>query len=112
MSDRGFSKTASYGLALLGTGLAFWLPDVAVHAAYREAFGAAAVLLLTALLPALAGAFFSVFVFALRYQRRGSGGLPVLSSSFAAVLGVWVTGPLMMTVTAAFSGGGFAAPGG
>jgi hypothetical protein len=87
--------------------VAFWLPDIALHAITKYRFGGWYELLsLTFLLP-----LFSCVAVAYSWKRSGDIG-KFLPASWSAVLGIWLFGPVMMLVSASFSGGGFATAGG
>ena len=86
------------------TGVVFWTPDVIFHAIVRQGFDWKGVLLLTILLPVATCAVGAVLFF----RRRKDA----LVSSLVGTLGIWVTGPLFMMISASFEGGGFNQPGG
>jgi len=87
--------------ALLG-GIVFWAPNIAVHwitgfrFSYPDAIG------ITFLLPAATVLFFRLVWWPWRKQDDR------LPSALFAVLGIWITGPAMLTVSASFCGGGLA----
>jgi len=84
---------------------AFWVPDIAVHAVARNQFSGLDAIGLTVCLPV-----FAYVVLLVIWKKRGSAE----SFGFAAlpaVVGTWLFGPLMMTFTASFGGGGVYQPG-
>ena len=81
--------------------LAFWAPDILVHALAGTAFGGVAVLLLIPLLPTT-----TVFVF-LRLDPLGRATLRGWPRALLMLLGIWVLGPLFMMISATFGGAGF-----
>jgi hypothetical protein len=89
--------------ALLG-GFVFWTPNVVVHWIIAYRFSGFVVLGLTVLLPATTILFFRTFLWpSLRQESR-------LSQALFAVLGIWVTGPSMLTFSSSFCGGGLTQP--
>ena len=90
-------------LLLLGA-VSFWAPDVIVHGITRRSFSGIHTLLLTILLPLC---FTYTYVIARRRYCNAKTfiALPML-------IGLWTLGGLFMSVSASFSGGGFASPGG
>jgi hypothetical protein len=88
---------------LLG-GIVFWAPNIAVHwitgyrFSYPDAIG------ITFLLPAATYLFFRLVWWPLRNQEDR------LSPALFAVLGIWITGPTMLTFSASFCGGGLTQP--
>ena len=98
-------QLARFWLKLLVLGaVSFWTPDVIVHLIAPHSFSGVHVLVLTILLPVC---FTSAYVVARRRYRdiKAFIALPML-------VGLWTLGGLFMTVSASFSGGGFASPGG
>src|SRR5437762_3198864 len=94
-------RAGEWGLyALLGT-LAFWTPSVVVHAIRRAEFSGGQVGLLTIAPLALATA--SLLVLASWPMNRSRLRL----IAFCQLLGIWALGPVWMTMSASFSGGGF-----
>lgn len=89
---------------LLG-GVAFWLPSITLHAVRGENFCGVDVLALTGLLPVLA----VVATVAAQRLQGSTGGAAF--APLAVSLGVWVLGPLAMSVSATPTGGGFAMQG-
>ncbi len=90
------------GTALLG-GFAFWLPSILLHAVHGENFSSADVSVLTILLPVIS---VLAVVVAQRLQSSAKGAA---SAPLAIGLGIWVLGPLSMSVSS--FGGVFAKPG-
>ena len=89
--------------ALLG-GLVFWTPNVVVHWIIGYRFSGFVVVGLTVLLPVSTILFFRTFLWpsSLRESR--------LSQAVFAVLGIWITGPSMLTFSSSFCGGGLSQP--
>jgi hypothetical protein len=95
--------TKALSHALLG-GLVFWTPNVVVHWIIGYRFSGFVVLGLTALLPATTILFFRTFLWpSLKQESR-------LSQALFAVLGIWITGPSMLTFSSSFCGGGLSQP--
>ncbi len=90
--------------ALLG-GFAFWLPGIVLHAVHGENFSSADVSVLTILLPVIS-VLAVVVAQCLQSSAKGAASAPL-----AIGLGVWVLGPLLMSVSNTLGGGGFAKPG-
>jgi hypothetical protein len=89
--------------ALLG-GLAFWTPNVVVHWIIAYRFSGFDAIGLTVLLPATTILFFRTFLWpSLKQESR-------LSQALFAVLGIWITGPSMLTFSSSFCGGGLSQP--
>lgn len=86
--------------------LVFWVPDIVVHVIRGDRFGGIVILCLTLLLPLLTCA-----IVARTWRKSGDIG-KFLPAGWSAVLGIWLFGPLMMTIGFSFSGGGFVTPGG
>jgi hypothetical protein len=86
--------------------LVFWLPDILVHALRGNRFGGIDILGLTVLLPVL-----TCMIVARIWRKSGDIG-KFLPADWSAVPGIWLCGPLLMTVGFSFDGGGFAKPGG
>jgi len=96
-------STKALTYALLG-GLVFWTPNVVVHWIIAYRFSGLVVLGLTVLLPATTILFFRTFLWpSLRQESR-------LSLALFAVLGIWITGPSMLTFSSSFCGGGLTQP--
>jgi hypothetical protein len=95
------AKALSY--ALLG-GLVFWTPNVVVHWIIAYRFSGFVVIGLTVLLPVTTILFFRTFLWpSLTPESR-------LSHAVFAVLGIWITGPSMLTFSSSFCGGGLSQP--
>jgi hypothetical protein len=89
--------------ALLG-GLVFWTPNVVVHWIIAYRFSGFVVLGLTVLLPLTTILFFRTFLWpSMLLESR-------LSQAVIAVLGIWITGPSMLTFSSSFCGGGLSQP--
>lgn len=89
--------------ALLGA-LVFWTPNVVVHWIIAYRFSGFVVIGLTVLLPAVTILFFRAFLWPrLKQESR-------LSPALFAVLGIWIAGPSMLTISASFCGGGLTQP--
>jgi hypothetical protein len=98
---RRTSKALTY--ALLGA-FVFWTPNVVVHWIIAYRFSGFVVVGLTVLLPATTILFFRTFLWpSLKQESR-------LSAALFAVLGIWVSGPSMLTFSASFCGGGLTQP--
>jgi len=95
------TKASAY--ALLG-GLVFWTPNVVVHWIVAYRFSGFVVIGLTALLPATTVLFFRTFLWPSLLQESR------LSQAVFAVLGIWITGPSMLTFSSSFCGGGLSQP--
>ena len=95
--------TKAFTHALLGA-LVFWTPNVVVHWIIAYRFSGFVVIGLTVLLPAVTILFFHAFPWpSLKQESR-------LSAALFAVLGIWITGPSMLTFSASFCGGGLTQP--
>jgi hypothetical protein len=93
----------AFTYALLG-GVVFWTPNVAAHWIIAYRFSGFVVLVLTFLLPATTIIFFRTFLWpSLKQESR-------LSLALFAVLGIWITGPSMLTFSSSFCGGGLSQP--
>jgi hypothetical protein len=88
------------GTVLLG-GLAIWLPSIMLHAVRGESFCNVDAVVLTGILPVIA-VVAAVAAGRIQKARKGARFAPL-----AVGLGVWGLGPLAMSVSAMFSGGGF-----
>ena len=75
----------------------FWIPDIVVHALARGSFSGKHVLLISILLPILCIAW-------LFYSRRKESAATPIRLALAAVLGIWLLGPLAITASVALSG--------
>jgi hypothetical protein len=89
--------------ALLG-GLVFWTPNVMVHWIIAYRFSGFVVIGLTALLPVTTILFFRTFLWPSLLQESP------LSQAIFAVLGIWISGPSMLTFSSSFRGGGLSQP--
>src|ERR1700721_550822 len=87
---------------LVVAALVFWLPDIILHAITRDRFGGWLELIcLTIFLP-----IFSCL--AVGYAWKASGDIGrFLPAGWSAVLGIWVSGPVMIAISLSFSGGTF-----
>jgi hypothetical protein len=95
------AKAFSY--AVLG-GLVFWTPNVVVHWIIAYRFSGFVVIGLTVLLPLTTILFFRAFLWPSLLQERR------VSQAVFAVLGIWITGPSMLTFSSSFCGGGLTQP--
>jgi hypothetical protein len=95
------TKASAY--ALLG-GLVFWTPNVVVHWIVAYRFSGFVVIGLTVLLPVTTVLFFRTFLWPSLLQESR------LSQAVFAVLGIWITGPSMLTFSSSFCGGGLSQP--
>ena len=103
MNQRRIFNALKY--VLLG-GFAFWAPGVLLHWLRGNRFSGSDVIALTILLPSTTVLFFIV-------DRKISDSIKYrVSAILFALLGIWLLGPLMMAVSATFSGGGFSKPDG
>jgi hypothetical protein len=95
--------SATLRLACLAA-LAFWGPDILVHAVRRNLFSGSDVLALTVAMPL---ALFLCWATAAKslHITRGAAAIRML-------FGIWLLGGLCMSIGATFSGGGFAGPDG
>jgi hypothetical protein len=87
-------------------GLIFWVPSVLVHWIRGTRFSGFDILGLSILLPTTTCLFFASHW----WPWRKPGGR--LSQGLFALLGIWLLGPLMLLISATFSGGGFSKPDG
>jgi hypothetical protein len=93
-------------IGYVAAGLAFWIPGVVVHAIRGREFGGSRLDLLAVLALPVVTSTLAVEMLYRKHQslsRRGTIALWLL-------LGIWVFGPLCMTIGATFSGGGFTQP--
>lgn len=90
-------------IVLLGA-LAFWGPDVVVHAVSRYSFNGLGVLAVTVGCPLVL--FSTLFPFARSVQVSPG------RTAIRMLLGIWLFGGLFMMAGASFSGGGFSTPDG
>lgn len=85
-------------------GFSFWAPSVFLHWLRAYRFSRWDVLGLTVLLPITTGLVLAIdWKRFLKTENR-------LSAALLALLGIWLFGPLMMSVSATFSGGGMSQP--
>jgi hypothetical protein len=99
----------TFVLWFLGPAMAFWLPDLVIHWHYGATFDGDAVDVLTLLLPI--STVTTVFLLTLesRPWQLEKTRSPVIFS-LASVCGIWITGPLLMTISFTIGGAGFATP--
>ena|SRR5207244_316607 len=83
-------------------GVFFWAPSIALHASRGYNFRGLDMLILTLLLPVIA---VCCFVVLWRLCRQENSRAFIVRSM---LLGIWALGPLFLTVSASFAGGGFA----
>lgn len=101
MNQRHIFKALKY--APLGA-FSFWAPSVFLHWLRGYRFSGSDVIGLTVLLPITTGMVVSIDAKrCLKTENR-------LPAALFALLGIWLFGPLMMSVGATFSGGGFSQP--
>lgn len=103
MNSKLMSTTKALAYALLG-GLVFWTPNIIVHWIVAYRFSGFVVIGLTVLLPVTTILFFRTFLRPSLLQKSR------LSRSIFAVLGIWITGPSMLTFSSSFCGGGLSQP--
>ena len=103
MKAKLMRATKALTYALLG-GLVFWTPNVVVHWIIGYRFSGFVVIGLTVLLPVTTIVFFRTFVWPSLLQESR------LSQTVFAVLGIWITGPSMLTFSSSFCGGGLTQP--
>jgi hypothetical protein len=103
MKAKPMCATKALAHALLG-GLVFWTPNVVVHWIIAYRFSGFVVIGLTALLPVITILFFRTFLWPSLLQESR------LSQAVFAVLGIWITGPSMLTFSSSFCGGGLSQP--
>ena len=97
-------KTKAGAIYALLVALAFWIPDIVIHAYSGKSFFGREVLIMTALLPIICTSSFYAIRKVREYKDRQT--LTIVSS----VLGIWITGPFFMMISSSFSGGGFSQP--
>jgi hypothetical protein len=93
-------------LTYIVSGVTFWLPSLVVHAIRGAKFGGSIYdVVAIILLPVLIAVLTLEIVDSLQIGscRRGIIAIWML-------VGIWILGPLMMSINASFSGGGFARP--
>jgi hypothetical protein len=103
MKAKLMRATKALAYALLG-GLVFWTPNIVVHWIIGYRFSGFVVIGLTVLLPLTTIVFFRTFVWPSLLQESR------LSQAVFAVLGIWITGPSMLTFSSSFCGGGLTQP--
>jgi hypothetical protein len=87
-------------------GLSFWAPDVLLHWLHGYWFSGLDVVVLTVLLPLTTALVVAIVL------KRSVNTENRLLSALSALVGIWLFGPLMMSVGATSSGGGFSQPNG
>jgi hypothetical protein len=93
-------------LVYLFCGVSFWIPSIIIHGIRAYNFGGSrADILAIVFLPVIASI---VTLETIDRKRLGDHGRGIVA--LWMLFGIWFTGPLMMTVAATFSGGGFARP--
>lgn len=93
-------------LDTLSAGLLFWIPSVLYHWVRGNKFGGIDVAFLTLLLPILScWCLLAIW----KHWRKPANRI---SRCLLGIVGIWLLGPLMMAISASFSGGGFARSGG
>jgi hypothetical protein len=103
MKSKRMRAAETLAYALLG-GLVFWTPNVVVHWIIAYRFSGFVVIGLTVLLPGTTILFFRTFLWPSLLQESR------LSQAVFAVLGIWITGPSMLTFSSSFCGGGLSQP--
>jgi len=103
MNSKLMSAAKALAYALLG-GLVFWTPNIMVHWIVAYRFSGFVVIGLTVLLPVVTILFFRTFLWPSLLQKSR------LSQAIFAVLGIWITGPSMLTFSSSFCGGGLSQP--
>jgi hypothetical protein len=89
--------------ALLGA-FVFWTPNVVVHWIIAYRFSGFVVIGLTVLLPVTTIPFVRTFLWPSLLQKSR------LSQAIFAVLGIWITGPSMLTFSSSFCDAGLSQP--
>ena len=84
--------------------IAFWGPSVVVHTFRKDLFGRSDILALTIAMPLALFLSWAACAKSFHITRRAAA-LPMLC-------GIWLLGGLCMSLSATFSGGGFAGPNG
>lgn len=102
---QALARTFNAAIQILLGGIVFWTPNIAVHWIRGYRFSNFDVIGLTILLPATTYFFFRFVLWPL---RKESGRF---SEAWFAVLGIWIAGPSMLTLSASFCGGGLSQPG-
>ena len=91
--------------AVLGA-VAFWVPSLAFYLKRANRFSGIDVVILSALLPIITCCVLAIAL--ARIRRDANRRVAVIS----AIAGVWIFGPLMMTIGWSSSGAGFSKPDG
>lgn len=99
------ARTSNALLHMILGGIVFWTPNIAVHWMRGYLFSYSDAIGITFLLPALAYLFFHGVWWPWRKPDDR------FSLALFAVLGIWITGPAMLTFSASFCGGGLSQPG-
>jgi hypothetical protein len=91
------------GLAdVLAGGLIFWTPTIVVHWIRGRRFSGRDAMVLILLMPVLSClTLFGIW-------KTWPGTIRYLHRAMLAVLGIWLLGPMMISISFSFSGGGFA----
>ena len=103
MKAKLMRATKALAYALVG-GLVFWTPNVVVHWIIVYRFSELVVIGLTVLLPVTTILFFRTFLWPSLLQESR------LSQAVFAVLGIWITGPSMLTFSSSYCGGRLSQP--
>jgi hypothetical protein len=97
-------KTLFAVLTYIVSGVAFWIPSVVIHAIRGMKFGGSIFDIVAIFLMPLLAAVVALEVL----DKRRIGGCRRGIIAVWLLVGIWILGPLMMTISASFSGGGFA----
>src|ERR1700746_2448927 len=98
--NSSLAPTSNAIIHILLGGIVFWAPNIAVHWISGFRFSYSDAIAITFLLPAATVLFFRLVWWP---WRRHEDRLP---SALFAVLGIWITGPAMLTDRASFCGAG------
>src|SRR5580693_5204982 len=98
------ARTSNAIMHILLGGIVFWAPNIAVHWMTGYRFSYSDAIGVTFLLPAATYLFFRLVFWP---WRKLEDRLP---PALFAVLGIWITGPAMLTFSASFCGGGLTQP--
>jgi hypothetical protein len=98
------ARTSDAIINMLLGGIVFWAPNIAVHWMTGYRFSYSDAIGVTFLLPAATYLFFRLVFWP---WRKLEDRLP---PALFAVLGIWITGPAMLTFSASFCGGGLTQP--
>jgi hypothetical protein len=98
------ARTSDAIIHMLLGGIVFWAPNIAVHWMTGYRFSYSDAIGVTFLLPAATYLFFRLVFWP---WRKLEDRLP---PALFAVLGIWITGPAMLTFSASFCGGGLTQP--